>query len=207
MKLVSYFWILVRYILWHFELLYFFVCTNHLIEVPITYRTLLGPPDPPEIINNETELSGRNVTAMWKKPSDNNCFITMYTLHYRIVGPTIKVENWSTVIINIEPYQPLPGSTSYELQLQYSKDYELFVSAWNKLGSSNSTVWHLRTAQGRGLLTRFFCYWLDPVAPCELDDWLLTSQIPFKILAKRQFNSDCGYFFFSNFIKILIPCF
>ncbi|KAL9972466.1 hypothetical protein ACROYT_G018772 [Oculina patagonica] len=100
-----------------------------------------GPPDPPEIINNETRVTGRNVAVVWRRASDNNCHITMYTLHYRIVGPVIKDENWSSVNITNTTF------TRYELQLQYSKEYEVVVSAWNKLGHSNSTAWHLRTAQ------------------------------------------------------------
>ncbi len=79
---------------------------------------LLGPPDSPEIINNETEVTGKNVTVMWRRASDNNCHITMYALHYRIVGPAmdtlhyrifgpaLKDENWSSVnIINTTFYQ------------------------------------------------------------------------------------------------------
>lgn len=104
---------------------------------------LLGPPDPPRITNNETELSGRNVTIMWRTSDNCNCEIIMYTLYYRIVGPAFKDENWSSVTIK---------NTRYALQLQYSKEYEITVSAWNKLGRSNSTEWHLRTAQGKNVL-------------------------------------------------------
>ncbi|XP_078371879.1 receptor-type tyrosine-protein phosphatase F-like isoform X3 [Oculina patagonica] len=100
-----------------------------------------GPPEPPEIINNEAKATGRNVTVMWRRPSDNNCHITMYTLHYRIVGPVIKDENWSSVNIANTTF------TRYELQLHYSKVYEVIVSAWNELGHSNSTEWYLSTAQ------------------------------------------------------------
>ncbi|KAL9972475.1 hypothetical protein ACROYT_G018783 [Oculina patagonica] len=100
-----------------------------------------GPPEPPEILNNETEANGRNITVTWRRPSDYNCHITMYTLFYRIVGPAIRDENWFSQNITNTTF------TRYELQLQYSKVYEVIVSAWNKLGHSNSTVWHLRTAQ------------------------------------------------------------
>jgi len=66
----------------------------------------------------------------------------MYALYYRIIGPPFKEENWSSVKTN---------DTTYVLQLQYSKAYEIIVSAWNKLGRSNSTEWHLRTAQGKNV--------------------------------------------------------
>ena len=102
---------------------------------------LLGPPDPPKIMNKDTELTGRNVTVTWRT-LDNNCEIIMYTLYHRIVGPALKEENWSSVTTN---------DTKYTLQLQYSKEYEIIVSAWNKLGGSNSTEWHLRTAQGKNI--------------------------------------------------------
>lgn len=104
---------------------------------------LLGPPDPPKIMNKETELTGRNVTVMWST-SDNNCEIILYTLRHRIVEPAFEDENWLSVTVN---------DTKYTLQLQYSKGYEIIVSAWNKLGGSNSTEWHLRTAQGKTALT------------------------------------------------------
>lgn len=106
-----------------------------------TNNVLLGPPDPPKIMNKETELTGRNVTVMWKT-SDNNCKINMYALYYQIVEPAFKEENWSSVKTN---------DTTYVLQLQYSKVYVIIVSAWNKLGRSNSTKWHLRTAQGENV--------------------------------------------------------
>ena len=102
---------------------------------------LLGPPDPPKIMNKDTELTGRNVTVTWRT-LDNNCEIIMYTLYHRIVGPALKEENWSSFTTN---------ETKYTLQLQYSKEYEIIVSAWNKLGGSNSTKWHLRTAQGKNV--------------------------------------------------------
>ena len=67
----------------------------------------------------------------------------MYSLHYRIIGPVFNEEIWSSVNITDTTF------TRYELQLQYSKKYELIVSAWNKLGHSNSTARHLSTAQGK----------------------------------------------------------
>ena len=106
---------------------------------------LSGPPDPPEIINNYKELAGRNVTVMWRRASDNNCPITMYSVHYRIVGPTTKDKNWSSVNISNTIL------TKYKLHLQYGKEYKIIVSAWNKLGHVNSTAWHLVTAQGNDI--------------------------------------------------------
>ena len=122
---------------------------------------MLGPPEPPEFINDDTEATGRNVTVTWKNHADNNCAITMYTLHYRIVGPTIKDKTWSSVNISDKTF------TRYKLQLQYSKKYELIVSAWNKLGHSNSTAWHLSTAQGNvsKLTSKIF-----KIRRCELYD-------------------------------------
>ena len=70
----------------------------------------------------------------------------MYSLHKRIVGPTMKGKNWSSVNISNT------ALTRYELQLQYSMEYELIMSAWNKLGSSDSETWHIRTAQGNNVL-------------------------------------------------------
>lgn len=111
--------------------------------VEVNNNMLSGPPDTPKIMNKETELTGRNVTVTWRT-SDNNCKITMYTVHHRIIGPAFKEEIWSSVTTN---------DTKYTLQLQYSKEYQIIVSAWNKLGGSNGTEWHLRTAQGKNVMT------------------------------------------------------
>ena len=47
----------------------------------------------------------------------------------------------------------ISGVTSYQLQLQYSKQYEFIIAAWNKLGrSENSTAWKVRTAQGKSVI-------------------------------------------------------
>lgn len=98
----------------------------------------LGPPEPPEIKNNETELSGRNVTVTWKGGADNNCLITMYTLYYREEAP--HTSSWQAINIS--------DATSYNLQFQYSKCYHIIVSARNQLGETQSKVWILKTAQG-----------------------------------------------------------
>ena len=98
----------------------------------------LGPPEPPEIKNNDTELSGRNVTVTWKDGADNNCLNTMYTLYYREEAP--HKSRWQAINIS--------GATSYNLQFQYSKYYQIIVSAWNPLGETQSKGWILKTAQG-----------------------------------------------------------
>ena len=103
-----------------------------------TLLPTLGPPEPPEIKNNETELSGRNVTVTWKGGADNNCLITMYTLYYREEAP--HTSSWQAINIS--------DATSYNLQFQYSKCYHIIVSARNQLGETQSKVWILKTAQG-----------------------------------------------------------
>ena len=107
---------------------------------------LLGPPEPPEILNNETELDGREVKVQWNVGPDNNCLITMYTLYYRVISPATKDVNWAVVNISDTSVK------SYELQLQYSKLYKIVASAWNKLGESKSKGWLLKTAQGKKVL-------------------------------------------------------
>lgn len=55
------------------------------------------------------------------------------------------MESWSEINIS--------GVTSYQLLLQYSKQYEFIIAAWNKLGrSENSIAWKVRTAQGKSVL-------------------------------------------------------
>ena len=67
----------------------------------------------------------------------------MYSIRFRVIEPLM--ESWS--VINIS------GVTSYQLQLQYSKQYEFTIAAWNKLGGSeNSIAWKVRTAQGKSVI-------------------------------------------------------
>ena len=55
------------------------------------------------------------------------------------------MKSWSEINIS--------GVTSYQLLLQYSKQYEFIIAAWNKLGrSENSIAWKVRTAQGKSVL-------------------------------------------------------
>ncbi|KAJ7371966.1 hypothetical protein OS493_021392 [Desmophyllum pertusum] len=109
---------------------------NCSVSIVNNYR----PPDPPEILNNQSELTGRNVTVMWRRSLDINCNITMYSIQYRVIEPT--KEEWTEINIT--------GSniTSYEMHLKYSKKYKVIVFAWNNLGRSvESNPWQVRTAQ------------------------------------------------------------
>ena len=117
----------------------------------------LGPPEPPEIKNNETELSGRNVTVTWKRGADNNCPITMYTLYYREEVP--HTSSWRAINIS--------DATSYNLQFQYSKCYLIIVSAWNQLGETPSEGWSLKTAQGDWIVPS---RWSKNKASCYVAD-------------------------------------
>ena len=102
----------------------------------------IGPPDAPEIINNETEIPGiiPNVTVQWTRPEERNCIITMYSLRFHVVQPaTDKMTEINITNANV---------TSFELQIQHSKKYELTVFGWNKLGRSEaSKAWQIRTKQ------------------------------------------------------------
>ena len=102
----------------------------------------LGRPDAPQIISNGSTVPERNVTVTWRHPEYHNCNITMYSVYFRVIEPL--VESWSQINIS--------GVTSYQLQLQYSKKYEIIIAAWNKVGpSENSSAWKVRTAQGRAV--------------------------------------------------------
>ena len=100
----------------------------------------LGPPEPPKILHNKTQISGVNITLHWTSPSQRNCSITMYSLHIKVLKPTTGKEaemNITNTSIN-----------SYELRLEHSKEYEVTVFAWNDLGRSEaSRAWKIRTAQ------------------------------------------------------------
>ena len=80
------------------------------------------------------------VTVQWTRPSEGNCSITMYSLRYRAVKPTIE----KITEINITN----ASLTSFELEFQHSKKYEITVFAWNILGRSKaSTAWEVGTTQ------------------------------------------------------------
>ena len=100
----------------------------------------LGPPEPPQILHNKTQISGVNITLHWTSPSQRNCSITMYSLHIKVLKPTTGKEaemNITNTSIN-----------SYELRLEHSKEYEVIVFAWNDLGRSEaSRALKIRTAQ------------------------------------------------------------
>ena len=81
-----------------------------------------------------------NITVQWTRPKERNCSITMYSLRYRAVQPTTE----KITEINITN----ASLTSFELEFQHSKKYEVTVFAWNNLGRSKaSTAWEVRTAQ------------------------------------------------------------
>lgn len=102
----------------------------------------LGPPDLPKILNNKSELNGKNITVTWTRPPSGNCEITMYSIRYRVIEPT--QEEWTE--INITDLSIL----SHDLHLQYSKKYAVVVLAWNSLGQSmKGKAWEVRTAQGK----------------------------------------------------------
>ncbi|CAH3188381.1 unnamed protein product, partial [Porites evermanni] len=103
---------------------------------------LIGPPDVSEIINNETEIPGKtpNVTVQWTRPNERNCSITMYSLRYKAVLPAAE----KMTEINITN----ASVTSFQLQFQHSKKYEVTVLAWNNLRPSEaSKAWEIRTKQ------------------------------------------------------------
>ena len=96
------------------------------------------------ILNNqsESEITARNATVRWKRPSDRRCRIIMYSIHYTVIEP-IEEESRE---INITD----ASVTSYELHLQYSKTYRVVVFAWNDLGRSiQSNIWQVKTVQGK----------------------------------------------------------
>ena len=100
---------------------------------------LIGPP---EILNNQSEITERNVTVKWTKPRHKKCSITMYSIHYRVIEPITEKSRE----INITD----ASFTSYELHLQYSKTYRVVAFAWSDLGRSvESNAWQVKTAQGK----------------------------------------------------------
>ena len=67
----------------------------------------------------------------------------MYTLYLRELGISTMDNRWD-VSNNFTD-----GVTSYNLFLEYNKEYEIIVSARNKLGERRSERWILKTAHGR----------------------------------------------------------
>ena len=80
------------------------------------------------------------VTVQWTHPNERNCSITMYSLRYNVVRPAAE----KMMEINITN----ASDTTFALQFQHSKKYEVKVFAWNNLGRSKaSKAWQIRTRQ------------------------------------------------------------
>ncbi|KAJ7385105.1 hypothetical protein OS493_017473 [Desmophyllum pertusum] len=88
---------------------------------------VIGPPDPLEILNQQSELTGRNVTVMWRRSPDKNCNITMYSIQYRVIEPT--EEEWTEINITDA------SIASYEMHLKYSKKYTVIVFCLEQSGT------------------------------------------------------------------------
>ena len=113
-----------------------------ILRKSLIYQVIVGPPDVSKIINNETEIPGKtpNVTVQWTRPNERNCSITMYSLRYKAVLPAAE----KMTEINITN----ASVTSFQLQFQHSKKYEVTVLAWNNLRPSEaSKAWEIRTKQ------------------------------------------------------------
>ena len=87
--------------------------------------------DVPIAFNVKARPSGCYAALLWKTPTDNNCPITRYTVHFReCITSTNHKKNWQTESLTVT------NMTGYRLQLNCSKNYEILVIAWNERGSS-----------------------------------------------------------------------
>ena len=107
--------------------------------------------DVPEVMEFSAKPEGCFAALSWRSPSQTNCPITRYTVHFRETA-TMSNENtkWQTKNLGMQ------NKTEYRLQLNCNRTYEVMVIAWNERGSSipDANMVTVRTKTGTGI----FCY-------------------------------------------------
>ncbi|XP_073254195.1 protein sidekick-2-like [Porites lutea] len=87
--------------------------------------------DVPEMMEFSAKPEGCFAALSWRNPSQTNCPITRYTVHFR---ETATISNgktkWQTKNLGKQ------NKTEYRLKLNCSRTYEVMVIAWNERGSS-----------------------------------------------------------------------
>ena len=107
--------------------------------------------DVPEMMAFLANSIGCFAALSWSNPTQTNCPITRYTVHFRETA-TIPNENTKWQTKNLGKL----NKTEYRLQLNCSRTYEVMVIAWNERGSSipDANLVTVRTETGIGI----FCY-------------------------------------------------
>lgn len=112
-----------------------------------------GFSDVPEIMEFSAKPEGCFAALSWRNPSQTNCPITRYTVHFRETE-TISNENtkWHTKNLGKQ------DKTEYRLQLNCNRTYEVMVIAWNERGSSipDANIVTVRTETGIGIFSHTF---------------------------------------------------
>lgn len=110
-----------------------------------------GFSDVPEMMEFSAKPEGCFAALSWRNPTQTNCPITRYTVHFRETE-TISNENtkWHTKNLGKQ------DKTEYRLQLNCSRTYEVMVIAWNERGSSipDANIVTVRTETGIGIFSR-----------------------------------------------------
>ena len=118
-----------------------------------------GFSDVPEIMEFSAKPEGCFAALSWRNPSQTNCPITRYTVHFRETE-TISNENtkWHTKNLGKQ------DKTEYRLQLNCKRTYEVMVIAWNERGSSipDANIVTVRTETGIGIFSHTFCLKILP---------------------------------------------
>lgn len=98
----------------------------------------------PVIVNTTKIVTGRIVVVVWEPLFEGACPIDRYTVYYReVMSPRIKSE-WHSITM----YR---NTTSYILQLNCNKEYDVAVTSRNGYGESNlseSKIWNFKTVRG-----------------------------------------------------------
>ena len=107
--------------------------------------------DVPEMMAFLANPIGCFAALSWSNPTQTNCPITRYTVHFRETA-TISNENTKWQTKNLGKL----NKTEYRLQLNCNRTYEVMVIAWNERGSSipDANLVTVRTETGIGI----FCY-------------------------------------------------
>lgn len=101
-----------------------------LVFLSLSIFVMPGPPDTPSISN--ITVVGKRCSLHWRKPYDGESPIITYTVYVWIPttanGSQYKedLNSWNTT------------KMSYDLELNWGRNYSAAVSAWNKYGESTS---------------------------------------------------------------------
>ena len=114
------------------------------------------------ILNKDKEVAGTAVVVRWEPPLERACPVMSYKVYYGEMFS--QVEKVHSNMVNVSR-----NATSFTLQLNCGKEYEIAVTSLNNHGESDlkdSRTWRFKTPGGNKVL--FAAYALENRLLCDL---------------------------------------